>query len=149
MEIKILEACKNDAEAIIDFQQKMAMETEGMVLDYIIISSGVNAVFEDPTKGKYYVAIADDKVVASLLITYEWSDWRNSYIWWFQSVYVLPEYRREGIFSRMYDFVKYKALSSNVAGLRLYVESNNSLAMKAYRAKGMNGDHYKLFEWLK
>ncbi|MEE4115321.1 MAG: GNAT family N-acetyltransferase [Marinilabiliaceae bacterium] len=149
MEIKILEACRNDAETIIDFQQKMAVETEGMVLDPIIISSGVNAVFKDPSKGRYYIAADNNKVVASLLITYEWSDWRNSYIWWFQSVYVLPEYRRKGIFSRMYDFIKYLALSNKVAGLRLYVESDNRTAMKTYEAMGMNGDHYKLFEWLK
>ncbi len=87
--ITIRKATPEDAAVIIDFQQKMAWETEQMKLDPEIISKGVNAVFTDPSRGQYWVAEDEGKVVASLLITYEWSDWRNCNVWWFQSVYVL------------------------------------------------------------
>ncbi len=89
------------------------------------------------------------KIVASLMITFEWSDWRNSTVWWFQSVYVLPEYRRNGIFRSMYLHIRDEADSLGIAGLRLYVETNNSGAQKTYEALGMKSDHYTMFEWLK
>jgi GNAT superfamily N-acetyltransferase len=127
----------------------MAWETEQMSLDNEIISNGVNGVFEDPSRGQYYVAEFGELVVASLLITYEWSDWRNSNVWWFQSVYVLPDYRRTGIFRKMYSFIKEEADISNIAGLRLYVESNNTGARKTYETLGMSSDHYTMYEWLK
>ena len=88
--IVIRKAIPADASAIIDFQQKMAWETEQMTLVDEIITKGVNAVFKEPSRGQYCVAEEDGKVIASLLITYEWSDWRNTNVWWFQSVYVLP-----------------------------------------------------------
>lgn len=144
--MKIREAYREDAETIISFQQLMAMETEGMKLEHSTISGGVMAVFNDPSKGTYYVAESDNKVVASLLITPEWSDWRNSYIWWFQSVYVIPEQRRKGIFREMYIFIKEAALKDNIPGLRLYVEKDNVRAQQTYEAMGMDGEHYKLFE---
>ena len=147
--MKIREANRSDAETIIAFQQHMAMETESMELEYSTISGGVMAVFNDPSKGSYYVAESDNKVVASLLITAEWSDWRNSYIWWFQSVYVIPEHRRKGIFREMYAFIKEAALKNDIPGLRLYVEKDNLNAQKTYEALGMNGQHYQLFEWMK
>lgn len=145
--MKIRVAKKEDAASIIDFQQKMAMETEGIELDHATIYNGVRAVFEDSSKGTYYVAESDNKVVASLLITPEWSDWRNSYIWWFQSVYVIPGYRRKGIFREMYDYIKKEALKENIPGLRLYVEKDNNRAQLTYEAMGMDGEHYRLFEW--
>jgi GNAT superfamily N-acetyltransferase len=147
--IIIREATLSDAETIIGFQQKMAWETEEMSLETEIISKGVKAVFEDPSRGQYYVAESTGTVVASLLITYEWSDWRNTNVWWFQSVYVLPDSRRKGIFSKMYNFIKSAAEKQKVAGLRLYVETNNSRAKKTYESLGMNSDHYTMYEWLK
>lgn len=144
--MKIREAKPNDADAIISFQQKMALETEEMELDYSTISAGVKAVFDDPAKGKYYVAEENAKVQASLMITPEWSDWRNAMVWWFQSVYVLPEARRKGIFKRMYDFIKSRAIEEGAAGLRLYVEKENIRAQQTYTAMGMDGEHYKMFE---
>lgn len=147
--MKIREAYRADAETIIAFQQNMAMETEGMELGYSTISGGVMAVFNDPSKGTYFVAESDNKVVASLLITPEWSDWRNSYIWWFQSVYVIAEQRRKGIFREMYAFIKEAAHKKNIPGLRLYVEKDNIKAQKTYEALGMNSRHYQLFEWMK
>ena len=147
--IKIRKATPTDASVIIDFQQKMALETEELTLELAIVSKGVNAVFNNLSRGQYWVAEEKGIVVASLLITYEWSDWRNSDVWWFQSVYVLPDYRRTGIFKSMYNFIKDEADKQNVAGLRLYVETNNSRAQKTYEALGMRSEHYTMYEWLK
>ncbi len=149
--IKIEQAEKNHATLIADFQIKMAFESETLVLDKKIISKGVNAVFNAPSKGQYFVAKTEqNKIVASLLITYEWSDWRNTWMWWIQSVFVLPEYRRQGIFQLMYNHIKKLVLlDDNIGGIRLYVEKENLNAQKTYNAVGMNGEHYQLFEWLK
>jgi GNAT superfamily N-acetyltransferase len=145
----IRKATPKDASIIIDFQQKMAWETERMTLIPEIINKGVNAVFADSTRGQYWVAEEKGKVVASLLITYEWSDWRNSNVWWFQSVYVIPDFRRSGIFRSMYLHIKEEADKVDIAGLRLYVERNNSRAQKTYEALGMISGHYTMYEWLK
>jgi GNAT superfamily N-acetyltransferase len=145
----IRKATPEDAAAIIDFQQKMAWETEQMHLVPEIISKGVNAVFTDRSRGQYWVAEEKKVVIASLLITYEWSDWRNANVWWFQSVYVLPEFRRTGIFRSMYQHIKNEADKENIAGLRLYVETNNEGAQNTYEALGMESLHYKMYEWLK
>jgi GNAT superfamily N-acetyltransferase len=146
--INIRKAKPADAGAIITFQKAMAMETEGLGLNDETIRDGVKAVFDDNGKGEYYVAEDEGKVVASLMITYEWSDWRNANVWWFQSVYVIPEYRRKGIFRMMYDYVRSEGEKVGIAGLRLYVESENHRAQKTYEAMGMNGSHYKTFEWM-
>lgn len=149
MSIIIRNATLEDAATIIAFQRQMAKETEDLELAEETISAGVKAVFSDDSKGNYYVAADGNRLIGSFLITPEWSDWRNSYVWWFQSVYVLPEYRRMGVFTKMYDFTKSTALSSGIAGLRLYVEINNERARETYKSMGMNGEHYSLFEWLK
>ncbi|MDY0097848.1 MAG: GNAT family N-acetyltransferase [Bacteroidales bacterium] len=147
--ITIRKAQPDDATDIAVFQHEMAWETERIRLDHVIVASGVNAVFIDSSKGQYYVAEDEGKVVASLLITYEWSDWRNTYIWWFQSVYVRTSHRRRGIFSSMYRHIRNEADKKGIAGLRLYVESNNLNACKTYESLGMTSEHYKLYEWLK
>lgn len=147
--ILIRRANPDDAKVIISFQQAMAMETELLKLDQTTLEAGVKSVFEDPSKGEYFVAENSGSVIASLLITYEWSDWRNSSVWWFQSVYVIPEYRRKGIFRMMYLFIKEEADRLGIAGLRLYVETNNSAAMRTYEAMGMTGEHYRMYEWLR
>ncbi len=137
-------------EHIAQFQIKMARETEDLELDKEVVLKGVAAVFQDPTKGQYYVACYDKRIVASTLITFEWSDWRAKTIWWIQSVYVLPELRGRKVFREMYHYLKTRVLeSSDVGGLRLYVDKSNKLAQKVYTAIGMNGEHYHLFEWLK
>lgn len=145
----IRKAVPADALSIVDFQLKMAWETESMKLDPDVVSPGVKAVFENSSRGQYYVASSGDKTIASLLITYEWSDWRNCNVWWFQSVYVVPEFRRQGIFRKMYTFIKEQAVKQNVAGLRLYVESNNIRAQKTYEALGMSSEHYSFYEWMR
>jgi len=145
----IREARIIDADKIIGFQKKMAKETEDMSLDHEIINQGVYAVFADPAKGKYYVAEDNSEVIGSLLITNEWSDWRNSFVWWFQSVYIEKSYRRRGIFKMMYNHIKENAINNGIAGLRLYVEVENTTAQKTYEAMGMSSSHYKMYEWLK
>jgi GNAT superfamily N-acetyltransferase len=147
--ITIRQATPDDAGAIIRFQLAMAMETEKMELKTETVTKGVMAVFRDPKKGQYYVAEEDDSVVASLMITFEWSDWRNANVWWFQSVYVVPDYRRKGIFTLMYDYVKLTGVAEGIAGLRLYVEAENIRAQRTYEALGMDGGHYKTYEWIK
>jgi GNAT superfamily N-acetyltransferase len=147
--IIIREATPEDSAVIIDFQQKMAWETEKIILVPEIISKGVKTVFANCDHGQYWVAENDGIVVASLLITYEWSDWRNTNVWWIQSVYVLTEFRRTGIFKSMYQHIKDEAAKKDIAGLRLYVETKNSRAQMTYEALGMNSDHYRMYEWMK
>ncbi len=142
-------AALSDARSIIAFQKAMALETESIELKDDLLAKGVEAVFKDPSKGQYYVADDDGIVVASLLITHEWSDWRNAVVWWFQSVYVIPEQRRNGIFRKMFEYIKDEGIKEGIAGLRLYVDSTNTRAQKTYEAMGMNGSHYKTFEWMR
>jgi len=147
--IEIRKAAPSDAPSIVDFQLRMALETEGIKLHPETVEKGVNAVFDDRSKGQYYVADSDGEIAASLLITYEWSDWRNCNVWWFQSVYVIPEFRRQGIFRKMYTFVKQLAEEQDIAGLRLYVETKNKRAKNTYEALGMNSGHYSFYEWMR
>ena len=128
-EILIRVAKKADAPALVEFNQAMALETEGKRLETSILQSGVEAVFDDEKKGFYVVAESEGKIIGGLMITFEWSDWRDSWFWWIQSVYILPEGRGRKIYSRLYDFVKEKARESGgVCGIRLYVENENEHA---------------------
>jgi GNAT superfamily N-acetyltransferase len=105
-DVSFREATPGDVPAIIDFQLAMARETENLELDRPILTKGVQALFADPALGRYYVAEAAGTVIGSLMITYEWSDWRNGMVWWIQSVYVVPEYRRRGVYAGLYSHVK-------------------------------------------
>lgn len=136
--------------SILKFQLAMAKETENIELDAAIVRKGVTAVFEDPSKGCYFVVEEEGKVIGSLLTTYEWSDWRNGMIVWIQSVFVIPEFRRKGAYSTLYLYVK-KMVNENplLNGIRLYADKSNITAHKAYKKLGMNSDHYITFEWLK
>jgi L-amino acid N-acyltransferase YncA len=147
--VSIRKARTDDASIIIDFQKKMAWETEKMTLENDILTRGVNTVFSHPELGQYWVAEDENKVIASLLITNEWSDWRNANVWWFQSVYVLSAYRRKGVFRSMYTSIRDEAENKGIAGLRLYVETNNSGAQMTYKALGMRSEHYIMYEWMK
>ena len=136
-----------DAESLVDFNQKMALETEGKHLDEAVLSSGVAAVFADPGKGFYVVAEDGGSIVGGLLVTFEWSDWRNKWFWWIQSVYIVPEARGKGIYSRLYAFVKDEAAKKgNVCGFRLYVERDNAHAQKVYEKLGMRNSIYFMYE---
>ncbi|MFN8239172.1 MAG: GNAT family N-acetyltransferase [Bacteroidales bacterium] len=147
--ISIRKAVDKDVSLIVAFQEAMALETENLRLDNNLVSKGVKEVFRNTARGCYYIAEYNGEVVASLLITYEWSDWRNADVWWFQSVYVIPSFRRKGIFRLMYDYIRQESVKANAAGLRLYVESNNTVARKTYEAMGMSCEHYTTYEWLR
>lgn len=148
--LTVREAYPEDADTIIRFQLAMARESEGLSLDEDILRKGVDAVFKDPQLGFYLVAELEEKIIASLMVTYEWSDWRNSRVAWLQSLYVLPDYRRRGVFKKMYSRLKEIAgADESLSGIRLYVDNGNTVAQEAYRSIGMDGDHYRVFEWLK
>jgi len=141
-----------DAETITEFQIAMAFESEGMKLERETCHRGVRAVFEDPTKGAYTVAeeTTTGLVIACTLVIPEWSDWRAGTVWWIHSVYVRPEHRRNGVFRGIYSRLKSEVDSrSDLQGLRLYVERENTRAQATYRELGMSPDHYLLYEWLK
>ncbi len=136
-----------DAQLLVVFNQAMALETEGKRLDSSILQNGVEAVFADKDKGFYVVAEENNQIIGGLMITFEWSDWRGSWFWWIQSVYILPEARGRKIYSRLYEFVKEKARrQDDVCGFRLYVEKENINAQKVYEKVGMESSHYLLFE---
>ncbi|MEP6900322.1 MAG: GNAT family N-acetyltransferase [Actinomycetota bacterium] len=145
MNIRLAE--KADAAALVEFNQAMALETEGKNLDAQILQSGVESVFHDGRKGFYVVAEEDRQIVGGLMITFEWSDWRDSWFWWIQSVYILPAYRGHGIYRFLYEFVKDRAkLQKDVCGFRLYVEKENVRAQKVYEKLGMETSHYLMYE---
>ena len=136
----------NDIEAITGFQIAMALESEGTVLDAERVRKGVAAVMEDGSKGIYIIARIEDRPVASLMITREWSDWNNGWYWWIQSVYVMPEHRGQGIFRAMYTKVIELANDQNIAQVRLYVDRHNTNAQKVYQKLGMEECHYLMYE---
>lgn len=143
-------ASSEDAEFIAQSQVNMALETEQLKLDWQNAFEGVKAVFINPERGFYIIAEADSNRVGCLLITPEWSDWRNAWVWWIQSVFVIPEMRKSGIFGMMYAFIKQIVLQrSDISGIRLYVDNSNNSARRVYTRIGMNGDHYSTFEWMK
>jgi len=136
-----------DADSLIEFNQAMALETESKRLDSQILEKGVRAVFDDERKGFYVVAENDAKIVGGLMITFEWSDWRSQWFWWIQSVYILPEFRGQGIYRGLYEFVINQAKTQgDVCGLRLYVEKENVRAQKVYEKLGMQSSHYLMYE---
>jgi GNAT superfamily N-acetyltransferase len=140
-------AATNDADALIEFNQAMALETEGKHLDADVLGVGVRAVFDDPQKGFYVVAEEDGRIIGALMVTYEWSDWRNGWFWWIQSVYIRPEARGRKIYSQLYQFVKDRAREAGgVCGFRLYVENENSHAQRVYENVGMEASHYLMYE---
>ena len=139
-----------DLPHIVNFQVAMAEETEKVQLDRQICADGVVAVLNDGKLGRYYVGEIGGTVVASTLITYEWSDWRNGVVWWIQSVYVVPAARRQGVYAGMYRSLQELARGDgNVRGIRLYVDRRNRPAQEVYARLGMNGEHYQVFEWMK
>ena len=145
--ITIRKALPADGPVIAKFNALMAQETEHRTLEHSLLRSGVEAVLADDTKGTYYVAEIDGTIAGQLMITSEWSDWRNGTFWWIQSVYVREEYRSKGVFKALYRFVENAARKrKDVCGLRLYVEKKNERAMKAYEKMGMKKSGYEIYE---
>lgn len=143
----IREANSEDADVLADFNIQMALETEQKTLDPGLIQKGVIRLFEEPDLGFYTVVEVDGEIVGALMITTEWSDWRNGLFWWIQSVYILPEFRRQGMFASLYKHIRDRARQDPaICGLRLYVEKENTRAQQTYLKVGMQETDYRLYE---
>jgi GNAT superfamily N-acetyltransferase len=147
MKISIRTANSVDAEIITSFNSQMAWETEGRRLDPLILVQGVSMLLENPSRGFYLLAEIEGNVVGQCMITYEWSDWRCGDFWWIQSVYIVPDCRRKGVFKALYSHVLKAARATDlVVGIRLYVERDNSGAIQTYLNVGLNQAHYSMLE---
>ena len=135
-----------DIARIASFNIAMAWETEKVRLNAYTVEHGVQAAVEDPAKGRYFIAEIDGNMVGCLMVTHEWSDWRNGDIWWVQSVYVDPNHRRKGVFSALYKHVEAEAIHSSVVAIRLYVEHDNQAGKTTYGKLGLALTHYDVME---
>ena len=138
-----------DLESLVTYNMALAWETEGRQLERSLLQSGVESILTDSAKGFYVVMehLPTGQTIGQLLITFEWSDWRNAVFWWLQSVYVHKEWRRQGVFKTLYDYVLQEGeRRGNVAGIRLYVEQDNAIAQEVYAQAGLSAAPYKVFE---
>ena len=139
-----------DAEVIADYNIRLAQESEQKSLDPETVLRGVRALFEQSHRGRYLVARSQEMIIGQLMVTLEWSDWRNGEIWWIQSVYVHPDYRGRGVFKSLYQSLLQEAEAHpDVVGIRLYVEHNNHTAQDVYRKLGMKSGNYEVMEFMK
>ncbi len=147
MPISIRLAGSADTAVIVEFNRLLALETEGKVLEIPTLTRGVAACLADPMKGLYYLAESNGEAVGQIGLTYEFSDWRDGWFWWIQSVYVAREFRRQGVFRALYEHVHQAARSdATVVGLRLYVEKSNHIAKQTYLGLGMRESEYDLLD---
>ena len=147
MDLEIREAVASDATQIAQYNALLAMESEGTRLAPEVAERGAEAMFADRSRGRYWLAEVDGEVVGQLMLTYEWSDWRNGMVWWIQSVYVHGDFRRRGVFSALYRHVESLARQEpEVCGLRLYVERDNARAQSTYEALGMHTTNYLVMQ---
>lgn len=144
--IIITRGTPRDIDKIVQFQIDMAMESEGCLLNREKVTHGVTAAMNDETKGIYWVAQIEGNTIGSLMLTREWSDWNNEWYWWIQSVYVMPEFRKRGVYRAMYSTLKEVATENHVSQIRLYVDKTNLSAQKVYQRLGMHESHYLMFE---
>jgi GNAT superfamily N-acetyltransferase len=135
-----------DLDTLVDGNAAMALETEQLQLDRDTLRRGVEAVLTGAAPGRFSVAEHEGRIVGQLLITYEWSDWRNRPVWWIQSVHVAADARRLGVFRALFAYTREAAQAAGAGGLRLYVDTTNVRAQAVYSALGMNGGHYQVFE---
>jgi len=147
VDIQIRDARPSDAPILAEYNARMAEETEQLSLDRARLLLGVEAVLRDPAKGFYLAAEIGGELAGQLMVTYEWSDWRNGTFWWIQSVYVRQEYRQQGVFRALYRHVHAQARArEDVCGLRLYVEHENRRALRTYQSLGMRETPYRMME---
>ena len=147
MSFSVRPARLEDASTIAEFNRAMALETEGIDLDQDRLRLGVRAILTDSAKGFYLLAEQDAQVLGQLMITFEWSDWRNGIFWWIQSVYVEPSHRGQGVYRALHDYVENLARNTpGIAGLRRYVEKNNHAAQSVYKSVGMSAAGYDVYE---
>jgi ribosomal protein S18 acetylase RimI-like enzyme len=142
----IRRARATDAPLIVDFNACLALESEGKALDRAILAPGVAAALADESKCLYFVAEDKGQVVGQMMVTFEWSDWRNGWLWWIQSVYVRADARRQGIFRSLFEHVEQLARKQGVVGIRLYVEQANHVAQATYEQLGMHKAGYFVLE---
>jgi ribosomal protein S18 acetylase RimI-like enzyme len=144
--LRVREAGIGDVAALVAFNAAMALETEHKALDREVLGAGVRAVLAEPRRGFYLVAEDGANVIGCLMVTYEWSDWRNGDWWWLQSVYVAPAHRRRGVFRALYAEVERRACATpEVIGIRLYVERDNERAQRTYAALGLREMRYRMY----
>ena len=147
MDLQVRAATADDLDLMARWAQAMAIETEDKALDADIVTRGIAAGLADPGRARYYVASVDDEAAGTLMLTTEWSDWRNGWWWWIQSVYVAPAHRRKGVYRALYSHVLDLARAdSSVHGLRLYVEKENVTAQRTYEFLGMVDAGYRMYE---
>jgi len=147
MEVAVRAATPADVKFLVEGNARMALETENLTLDRQRLRTGVEAVFADAERGFYLIAEVDGEPAGQMMITYEWSDWRNAVFWWIQSVYTVPKMRGRGVFKALYAAVEEMAEQrGGVCGLRLYVEAHNEAAQATYRRCGMSETVYRMFE---
>ena len=145
--ILIRRARRSDGSTIARFNAAMGKETEGIILDQKRLLTGVQAILRDPTKGFYLVAEVNARIIGQMMITREWSDWRNGFFWWIQSVYVFPRHRRGGVYRALHEYViTLGRKRKDICGLRLYVDRHNRRAKKVYEKLGMRKSRYEMFE---
>lgn len=147
MPLTVRNAVPSDTAVLVEYNRRMALETEGKALDPAVLTAGVAAGLADPEKARYFVAEDQGDVVGQLMLTREWSDWRNGWIWWIQSVYVRADARRRGVFRALYAHVHAAAVADpEVIGIRLYVEHENHAAQQTYVQLGMERTSYLVLE---
>jgi len=145
--ITVRDATPADIDAIIDYNRRLAEESEGKTLNPKVISAGVRRGFNSPEMCRYFVAEVDGRVAGTTMLTYELTDWRDGVVWWLQSVFVEPEHRGHGVFRSIYRHIESLAKDHpDVRALRLYVHHDNARAMKTYEAMGMTKAGYELYE---
>jgi ribosomal protein S18 acetylase RimI-like enzyme len=147
MPVNVRPAVPSDAPVIAEFNRRLALETEALALEPAVLAAGVAAILRDAGRGLYFVGEADGEVVGQLMITYEWSDWRNGWIWWLQSVYVHADFRGRGVFKTIFEYAREQARQAgNVAAIRLYVENENRNAQRTYEKLGFTEMHFRLYQ---
>ncbi len=146
-DITVRKGVPQDAETIAQFNVNMASETEDTKLDKDTVKQGALGLMQNPHYGFYLIAESAGAVIGSLMITFEWTDWRNGLFWWIQSVYIDPQWRRKGVFSSLYQKAENLAKNeTNVRGLRLYVDHENQIAQSTYQSLGMKKTNYQFYE---
>ncbi|MFH1101812.1 MAG: GNAT family N-acetyltransferase [Methanobacteriota archaeon] len=144
--MKIRKASRNDAQAIAVQNVLLAQESENISLEHDTVLKGVQAILADPKKGFYVIAEEKNMIIGQLMITFEWSDWKNAPIWWIQSVYVQKNWRKKGVFTQLLQYVQQKAREKHVAMFRLYVHKNNNAAQKVYQQFGLEKQPYVFYQ---
>ncbi len=136
-----------DLETLVQYNLALARETESLTLDAAVLRSGVEKALARPESSRYFVAEAKEKVIGQTMVTFEWSDWRDGFIWWLQSVYVHPDHRSQGVFHKIYSHIEQEARKDQAArAIRLYVMEDNARGMGAYKKAGLAPSGYVVYE---